>query len=94
MCPEPIAPHLEHFIAPWCTALRTVRDDVEKEHAFLGLAALLRLNARVCPVTTLSLHQASYMLLRHLNNVGHTRGPIRLLLATLASSFFVMDSML
>lgn len=45
MCPEPIAPHLEHFITPWCTALRTVRDDVEKEHAFLGLAALLRMNA-------------------------------------------------
>lgn len=48
MCPEPIAPHLEHFITPWCTALRTVRDDVEKEHAFLGLAALLRMNALVC----------------------------------------------
>ena len=47
MCPEPIAPHLEHFTAPWCNALRTVRDDVEKEHAFLGLAALLRLNAAV-----------------------------------------------
>ena len=30
------------FVARWCSALRAVRDDVEKEHAFLGLAALLR----------------------------------------------------
>lgn len=61
ICPEPIAPHLEHFIAPWCQALRTVRDDVEKEHAFLGLAALLRLNARVLPAqerASLALHLA------------------------------------
>ena len=48
MCPEPLAPHLEHFTGPWCTALRTVRDDVEKEHAFLGLTALLRINPLVC----------------------------------------------
>ena len=51
ICPEPVAPHLEHFIAPWCAALRSVRDDVEKEHAFLGLAALLRINPLVNPET-------------------------------------------
>ena len=32
------------FVARWCQALRAVRDDVEKEHAFLGLAAMLRAN--------------------------------------------------
>ena len=42
-----MAPHLEHYIGPWCAALRSVRDDVEKEHAFLGLAALLRINPLV-----------------------------------------------
>ena len=47
ICPEPVAPHLEHYIGPWCAALRSVRDDVEKEHAFLGLAALLRINPLV-----------------------------------------------
>ena len=31
-------------LRPWCAALRGVRDDVEKEHAFLGLAAALRAN--------------------------------------------------
>eukprot|EP00798_Chlamydomonas_sp_ICE-L_P031863 gene31863-7069_t len=44
VCPEPIAPHLVHFCAVWCQALRSVRDDVEKEHAFMGLCALIRLN--------------------------------------------------
>lgn len=45
ICPQPIAPHLAHFIGPWCQALRIVRDDIEKEHAFLGLCACVRLNA-------------------------------------------------
>ena len=44
ICPAALAPHLGHFCAAWCGALRSIRDDVEKEHAFLGLAALLRLN--------------------------------------------------
>eukprot|EP00191_Tetraselmis_sp_GSL018_P017971 CAMPEP_0177587948 /NCGR_PEP_ID=MMETSP0419_2-20121207/5948_1 /TAXON_ID=582737 /ORGANISM="Tetraselmis sp., Strain GSL018" /LENGTH=732 /DNA_ID=CAMNT_0019078081 /DNA_START=462 /DNA_END=2658 /DNA_ORIENTATION=- len=44
MCPELIAPHLGHFVVPWLTTLRSIRDDVEKEHAFLGLCACLRIN--------------------------------------------------
>ena len=47
MCPEPIAPHLELFVGVWCHALRAIRDDVEKEHAFLGLTSMLRLNPQV-----------------------------------------------
>lgn len=44
MCPEPLAPHASAFLGPWCATLRGIRDDIEKEHAFLGLCALLRLN--------------------------------------------------
>lgn len=47
MCPEPLAPHAAAFLGPWCAALRGIRDDIEKEHAFLGLCALLRLNPQV-----------------------------------------------
>ena len=47
MCPEPLAGALEHFVWPWCQVLRSIRDDLEKEHAFLGLCRLLRLNPQV-----------------------------------------------
>ena len=30
-----------------CAALRSIKDDVEKEHAFLGLCAVLRINPQV-----------------------------------------------
>lgn len=39
-----VAPHLAHFCGVWCSTLRSVRDDFEKEHAFLGLCAVVRLN--------------------------------------------------
>ena len=37
ICPDEIAPHLGYFCTSWCQALREIRDDIEKEHAFLGL---------------------------------------------------------
>lgn len=43
-CPQQLAQHLDHFCMPWCQALRNIRDDVEKETAFAGLCAVLRLN--------------------------------------------------
>ena len=43
--PAALAPHLAHFVAPWCAALRTVTDNVEKEDAFRGLCRLAPLNA-------------------------------------------------
>lgn len=46
ICAEDMAPHLEHFIGPWCRILRSIRDDVEKEHAFMGLCKVVRLNPR------------------------------------------------
>ncbi len=36
-CSEQLAPHLAHFVTPWCMQLRNIRDGTEKEHAFLGL---------------------------------------------------------
>uniref|UniRef100_A0A7S0WWR5 Tubulin-specific chaperone D n=1 Tax=Chlamydomonas leiostraca TaxID=1034604 RepID=A0A7S0WWR5_9CHLO len=42
--PQQLAQHLPHFCMPWCQGLRNIRDDVEKETAFTGLCAVLRLN--------------------------------------------------
>ena len=42
-----VAPHLEHFLAPWCSALRLLNDGVEKEHAFQGLCCTVRHNPQV-----------------------------------------------
>ena len=44
VCPEPLAPHLGHFIWNWSAALAAVRDGLEKQHAFLGLCALIKGN--------------------------------------------------
>jgi len=44
VCPELVAPHMEHFMQPWCNALCKIRDDFEKEDAFRGLCAMVRLN--------------------------------------------------
>lgn len=42
--PAALAPHSAHFLAPWCAALRGVRDEVEKEDAFRGLCRLVPLS--------------------------------------------------
>ncbi|XAR72677.1 hypothetical protein NMG60_11019397 [Bertholletia excelsa] len=44
VCPELVAPHMEHFMQSWCTALSMIRDDIEKEDAFRGLCAMVRVN--------------------------------------------------
>jgi len=61
VCPDVAAPHLETFVQAWCTALRSIRDDVEKEHqhcqsgrlggAMAGRHGLLRLHLKAwgCP---------------------------------------------
>ncbi|KAG2439212.1 hypothetical protein HXX76_004574 [Chlamydomonas incerta] len=43
-CSEQLAPHLAHFVTAWCMQLRNIRDGTEKEHAFLGLCRLVRMN--------------------------------------------------
>jgi len=47
MCPEQVAPALGSFMHPWCMSLRNIQDDIEKEHAFLGLCAMLHQNPSV-----------------------------------------------
>ncbi|ONK73217.1 uncharacterized protein A4U43_C04F28570 [Asparagus officinalis] len=44
VCPDLVAPHMEHFIQSWCSALCMIRDDFEKEDAFRGLCAMVRTN--------------------------------------------------
>ncbi|KNA13109.1 hypothetical protein SOVF_119770 [Spinacia oleracea] len=43
-CPELVSPHMEHFMQPWCSALAMIRDDIEKEDAFRGLCAMVKMN--------------------------------------------------
>lgn len=44
VCPATVAPHMEVFMQLWCKALRSIRDDVEKEDAFRGLCAIVRIS--------------------------------------------------
>ena len=44
VAPDLTAALLGSFVHPWCTALRSIRDDIEKEHAFHGLVSMIRLN--------------------------------------------------
>ncbi|WCJ35060.1 transportin 1 [Euphorbia peplus] len=44
VCPEIVSPHVEHFMQSWCIALSMIRDDLEKEDAFRGLCAVVKLN--------------------------------------------------
>ncbi|KAL2925381.1 Transportin-1 [Bienertia sinuspersici] len=43
-CPDLVSPHMEHFMQPWCSALAMIRDDIEKEDAFRGLCAMVKMN--------------------------------------------------
>lgn len=58
ICPEELAPHLGHFMGPWCQILRSIRDDIEKEHAFMGLCKLVRLNPLAATTAFQSLCEA------------------------------------
>jgi len=44
VAPDLPAAVLGSFVQPWCHALRSIHDDVEKEHAFQGLVRMVRLN--------------------------------------------------
>lgn len=44
VCPQAVAPYLEEFIEPWCSSLRCVRDDGEKDSAFKGLCKMIHAN--------------------------------------------------
>jgi len=42
--PQLTAPTLETYAQAWCISLRNIRDDVEKEHAFIGLCRMTKIN--------------------------------------------------
>ncbi|XP_071954469.1 transportin-1-like [Antedon mediterranea] len=44
VCPEDVAPMLPHFIRQWCTSLRNIRDNEEKDSAFRGICAMISIN--------------------------------------------------
>lgn len=44
VCPEEVAPMLQQFIRPWCTSLRNIRDNEEKDSAFRGICSMISVN--------------------------------------------------
>jgi transportin-1 len=44
VCPDLVAPHLASFCTYWCIALKTVKHNSERNHAFRGLCLLVRKN--------------------------------------------------
>jgi len=44
VCPKEVAAHLQHFIRQWCTSLRNIRDNEEKDSAFRGICHMITLN--------------------------------------------------
>lgn len=43
-CPDDIAPVLKDFIKPWCSSVRSIRDNEAKDSAFRGICELIRKN--------------------------------------------------
>ncbi|XP_071494400.1 transportin-1-like [Diadema antillarum] len=44
VCPAAVAPMLPQFIRQWCTSLRNIRDNEEKDSAFRGICAMIAIN--------------------------------------------------
>ena len=57
-CAREVAPELGQFIRSWCTSLRNIRDNEEKDSAFRGMCFMIHANATaivpVCQRTSLS----------------------------------------
>lgn len=43
-CPDDLAPVLNQFIKPWCSSVRSIRDNEAKDSAFKGICELIRKN--------------------------------------------------
>ena len=41
VCPAEVAPSLNNFVRPWCTSLRNIRDNDEKDSAFRGMCQVI-----------------------------------------------------
>ena len=44
VCPKEVAPYLQQFIRPWCSSLRNIRDNEEKDSAFRGICSMISVN--------------------------------------------------
>merc|ERR1719495_3029287 len=44
VCPNEVAPCLNQFVRPWCTSLRNIRDNDEKDSAFRGMCHMISVN--------------------------------------------------
>ncbi|XP_067679516.1 transportin-1-like [Haliotis asinina] len=44
VCPQEVAPMLQQFIRQWCTSLRNIRDNEEKDSAFRGICLMIGAN--------------------------------------------------
>ncbi|KAK2150308.1 hypothetical protein LSH36_413g02041 [Paralvinella palmiformis] len=44
VCPQEVAPMLQQFIRSWCTSLRNIRDNEEKDSAFRGVCTMIGVN--------------------------------------------------
>nr|CAB3267152.1 transportin-1 [Phallusia mammillata] len=44
VCPADVAPMMQQFTRPWCTSLRNIRDNEEKDSAFRGMCAMIGVN--------------------------------------------------
>lgn len=44
VCPAEVAPFLPQFICMWCSTLRNIRDNNEKDSAFRGVCAMISVN--------------------------------------------------
>ncbi|ELU00071.1 hypothetical protein CAPTEDRAFT_126125 [Capitella teleta] len=44
VCPQEVAPVLHQFIRQWCTSLRNIRDNEEKDSAFRGVCTMISVN--------------------------------------------------
>ncbi|KAI4487598.1 hypothetical protein M0804_005747 [Polistes exclamans] len=44
VCPHDVAPTLQDFVRQWCTSLRTIRDNEEKDSAFRGMCQMVTVN--------------------------------------------------
>ncbi|XP_052073845.1 transportin-1-like isoform X1 [Mytilus californianus] len=44
VCPPEVAPMLQQFIRQWCSSLRNIRDNEEKDSAFRGVCQMINVN--------------------------------------------------
>lgn len=44
VCPAEVAPSLPQFVRKWCSSLRNIRDNEEKDSAFRGMCCMIQVN--------------------------------------------------